>query len=279
MIEMHLDCRRERFSDFVTDALKRRIATKEKRGVTHARSRLGRVLTAGLLIVGYLVCVMGFEAPSAQAASSQGSVSIVPSNGPVGTPVQVGINLNPATPTDYVLSYTLTAPDKGGCASAQPVPGVATITVSSNGGGANFAWPNTLDQGPYWLCASPTSGNGPTAQSSGPYTVLASSPPTATPASIAPTPSVTVMTPADQLLPGANVTVSVMNWLPADNSAPQTVNLLSQDNSGPANGTGFGDNLPFTATAGGSGSYTLTVALPQNTTPATYAFQVLGTNG
>ncbi|MGH2486958.1 MAG: hypothetical protein ACRDHE_13190, partial [Ktedonobacterales bacterium] len=60
---------------------------------------------------------------------------------------------------------------------------------------------------------------------------------------------------------------------------PQTVNLLPQDNSGPANGTCFGDNLPFTATAGGLGTYTLHVTLPQNTTPATYAFQVLGTKG
>jgi hypothetical protein len=114
------------------------------------------------------------------ASSQQDDILISPASGPVGTNVHVEIAVEVSATTTYSLTATETSPPHGGCSQSQPIPGVPPFAVpppNPNSVGPyqmDFFWPAALDQGPYWLCAAPTSGGGPTAQSSDPFTVTAS---------------------------------------------------------------------------------------------------------
>lgn len=126
-----------------------------------------------------LLTVMAYLAlPGVVHASSQlGDILIAPASGPVGTQVHVEIAVEVSATTTYSLTATRSSPQDGGCLQSQPIPGVPPFAVpppNPNGVGPyqmEFAWPAALDEGPYWLCAAPTRGGGPTAQSSDPFTV------------------------------------------------------------------------------------------------------------
>lgn len=216
---------------------------------------------------------LGFAtSPRADASSTPGSVVISPSSGPVGTSVQVFVTqpLNETTPVNYALGYTLTDPAAGGCASQQPFPGVAPFGSREANGSASFNWPASLNKGPYWLCASPTSGGGKTLYTSQPYTVTAGDVPTAT-ASTA-TAVVFANVPPDGVAAGSTFTITVKNWVNSGGTPPDAVKLTATD---PAQHGGSSGNLygaQFTTTQGpGAGDYVLTVTVPDNlTTPLTY---------
>ncbi len=163
-------------------------------GSPAAWRRLARVLSLVLLAAAAFIAL-----PIVASASSQpGSITFAPTSGPVGTKVHVLIAVVVSATTTYSLTATETDPQQGGCAQSQPIPGVppfAVPTPDPSGIGpfqTDIIWPAALDQGPYWLCAAPTSGSGPTAQSPAPFTVTASATASPSPAaSVEPTAVIT----------------------------------------------------------------------------------------
>lgn len=238
------------------------------------------------LAAAWMVCVAAFGlalAPTAGANSAPGTVIFTPTSGPVGTSVQVWVNqpLTETTIVNYALGYTSTDPAAGGCASQQPFPGVAPFTSREGNGSATFNWPASLNKGPYWLCASPTSGNGKTVYSSQPYTVTAGVVPTATVnttsgaifADIPGGGGVTV---------GSTFTLVVRNWASPLGTPPDTVHLTPRDPSLPGSGDVSEINAPFTTAPGPSaGDYYLTVTVPEQVTivPANYWAHVMDKAG
>ncbi len=217
---------------------------------------------AWVLLPAVLLGMWIVRAPVASAGSG-GIISLSPTSGPVGTVVTVSVNVSLSSPTTYILSATTTAPTSGGCATAQPIPGVAPITVGAQGGVAQFPWPADLSRGPYWLCAAPQNGAGDTVQSRDPFTVITGATPT-------PAATVDIAVPAGGVSAGTSMTVTVSGWVSADTLPPSSVVLESAD--------GATQTLPqFTSAAGrGHNQFVLTVALPRDTQPGTYTLLIAG---
>ncbi len=235
----------------------------------HVRARLALPLAAALVLFSL---ALGFATlPGARASSTPGSVLFTPTSGPVGTSVQVFVHqpLTETTPGNYALSYTLSDPAAGGCASQQPFPGVAPFGSSEANGSARFNWPASLNKGPYWLCASPTSGNGKTVYSSQPYTVTTGEASTATVAPYATKGTVIANVPDGGIAVGSTFTLTVKHWTSPADTPPQTVILTQQDPNLPWSGDVPEINAPFTLAPGPStGDYVLTVTVPEQTSTA-----------
>lgn len=236
---------------------------------SHMRTRLALPLAAALAL---FALALGFAAlPRVRASSTPGSVVISPSSGPVGTAVQVWVTqpLTETTPVNYALGYTLTDPAAGGCDSQQPFPGVAPFGSREANGSATFNWPASLNKGPYWLCASPTSGGGKTAYSSQPYTVTAGEVPTVPVSTTAGV--VYANVPADGVVAGSTFTITVKNWVSSRGTPPEAVGLTAIDPSQQGGGSGYSYSAHFTMTPGpGAGDYVLTVTVPDTLIPLTY---------
>lgn len=243
--------------------------------LSHMGARLALLLAAALTL---FALALGFATFSqANAASTPGSMTISPSSGPAGTSVQVSL-IPPAgatTPVTYSLGATMTDPAAGGCSSPQPIPGVAPFTVGGQGGGTTFDWPASLNKGPYWLCATPTSG-GATVYSSQSYTVTAAVAPTATVTAMPRTTasSVVANVPAGGVLLGATFMLTITHWVSARGTPPYAVNLTAID---PRQHTSSGGSAAsfystqFTMAPGpGTGDYVLTVTVPDRLIPLTY---------
>lgn len=238
--------------------------------LSHMRARLALPLAAALAL---FALALSFAAlPQANASSTPGSVIFTPTSGPIGTSVQVFVHqpLTETTPVNYALSFTLTDPAAGGCASQQPFPGVAPFGSSEANGSATFNWPASLNKGPYWLCASPTSGTGKTVYSSQPYTVTAGEAPTAT--AVATTAiAVVANVPAGGVLIGSTFTITVTHWMSPQGTPPEAVSLTDKGPTQPPIAQEYMKNAHFTSAPGPSeGDYILTVTVPDTLVPLTY---------
>jgi hypothetical protein len=234
-----------------------------------------RLFVAG--IFGALALILLWAGPRPAAlASSEGSVVISPSSGPVGTAVEADISLSFDPPQSYTLTATSTDPAQGGCASAQPIPGVGPVTVGQQGGHAQFSWPSAFASGQYWLCASPQGGSGPSvpsAHSLQPYTVTAANAPSPTPVigGHLDQSHTYVDAPNGDVTAGSTVTVIVTGWVTPDDAAPTTVKLVLPDSSTVG--------VPFTIGPKSSpqdGSYALAVTVPASMAPGEYTFEIDG---
>lgn len=233
------------------------------------RTRLVMLIAAVLTLFALAFCFTAL--PQVMASSTPGSIAFSPTSGPVGTSVQVWVHqpLTETIPVTYALSFTLTDPATGGCAAQQPFPGVAPFGSSEANGSATFNWPASLNQGPYWLCASPTSGNGKTVYSSQPYTVTAGAVPTATVGTSSG--AVFANVPAGGVVAGSTFTITVKNWMSARGTPPDAVSLTAIDPSQQGGGTGYSYPARFTTAPGpGAGDYILTVTVPDGLVPLTY---------
>lgn len=230
------------------------------------------LMASGLFGALALIILCAGHIPAA-FASSEGYITIIPSSGPVGTAVEADINLSFDTPQPYILSATATDPAQGGCASAQPFPGLGPVTVSQQGGHAQFTWPDAFASGQYWLCASPQGGTGPSAHSLQPYTVTAANAPSPTPASGGhlPESATSVIAPDGGVPAGSTVKVVVVGWVTPDNATPTAVKLVLPDNST----LDVSFTVSPTSSAQG-GSFTLAVTVPATTTPGDYHFEIDG---
>ena len=235
--------------------------------LSHSLRTRTRLLASALLGALALVLLCVFRAPAARA-SSAGGVTMDHTSGPAGTALQIGISLSVDPPQQYILAVTTTDPAQGGCASAQPFPGVDPITVGTQGGDTQLTWPASLGPGQYWFCASPQSGSGPTAHSFQPFTVTPTPAPTATlaPADLV---SATAVVPSSGALPGSTVTIIVTAWVTPDNAPPNTVKLIPLTDANSATPISF-----VLAAAPAPGGFNLSVTLPQTITPGQYAFEV-----
>ena len=205
-------------------------------------------------------------------AGSAGNITVTPSSGPVGTQVTVEISVFPSSPQAYDLKVTATDPTQGSCSSAQLMPGIGPVTVGPQGGSVQFSWPSALSSGQYWFCASPQSGIGASATSTNPYTVTTGATPT-TPifkGGNGNQPTSAVLTPATGATAGSQLSVAVAEWITPDNAAPVKVTLVSwQDGT-------YSAVVPFQAQplAGQPGNFKLTLTLPANVPPGSYAFEI-----
>lgn len=241
-------------------------------------TRLALPLAAVLALCTLALGVTTF--PQVNAASTPGSVIVTPTSGPVGTSVQVFVHqpLTETTPVMYALGFTLTDPAAGGCASQQPFPGVAPFGSSEANGDATFNWPASLDKGPYWLCATPTSGNGKTVYSSQPYTVTAGELPTATVGTTSG--AVIANVPADGVVVGSTFTLTIRHWASSRGTPPEAVNLTATDPTQQGGSSGSEYNAQFTIAPGPSaGDYVLTVTVPDRLIPLTYWAEVSDQGG
>jgi hypothetical protein len=237
------------------------------------KARLALPLAAALVL---FALVLGFATfPQVNAASTPGNVTITPSSGPVGTGVEVDV-VPPADapgPVIYSLGTTTTDPASGGCSAQKAIPGVAPFTVGTQGGGTNFDWPASLNQGPYWLCATPTSGGGSTLYSRTAYTVTAADAPTAT-ATVGTTASAVVANvPPGGILLGSTftITITITHWVSARGTPPQAVELTAIDPTQHGGGSGHSYSARFTTAPGhAAGDYVLTVTVPDGLIPLTY---------
>ncbi len=227
---------------------------------------------------------LGFvTVPQVKASSAPGTVIFTPTSGPVGTSVQAWVNqpLTETTIVKYALGYTLTDPVAGGCTSQQPFPGVAPFYSREGNGSATFNWPASLNMGPYWLCASPTTGNGKTVYSSQPYTVTAGEVPTATVGTTSG--AIFAHIPGGGgVTVGSTFTLVVRNWVSPLGTPPDTVRLTPRDPSLPGSGDVSEINAPFTTAPGPSqGDYYLSVTVPKQISPvpATYWAHVMDKAG
>lgn len=218
-----------------------------------------------------------WTSPSQTAFADSSGIRFTPSTGAVGTPVHVTIqpggSAGPAE-ANYILGTTTTSPTGPACADSQPIPGLAPVTVGPNGGQVDFNWPDALNGGPYWLCASPADGASsglPSYRSFTPFTVLSPGAPTPT-LTPAADPTASISIPAGGIQPGATLTVQVSNWHSRSGTPPDSVALDKYDP------TGAGDaysNLQFAITSqDGAGQYTLSVTLPSLLPPQAYWIRV-----
>jgi len=241
-------------------------------------SRLALPLAATLAL---FTLALGFTVfPQVNAASTPGTVIFAPTSGPVGTSVQVVVHqpLTETTPQMYALGFTLTDPKAGGCASQQPFPGVAPFGSSEANGEATFNWPASLNKGPYWLCARPTSGNGKTVFSSQPYAVTAGEIPTATVGTTSG--AVIADVPAGGVVVGSTFTLTIRHWASSRGTPPEAVNLTPQDPTQQGGSSGTKYNAQFTIAPGPSaGDYALTVTVPDKLAPLTYWAEVSDQGG
>jgi hypothetical protein len=232
-------------------------------------------------ILALFTLALGFTVfPQVNAASTPGTVIFTPTSGPVGTSVQVFVHqpLTETTPVMYALGFTLTDPEAGGCASQQPFPGVAPFGSSEANGEATFNWPASLNKGPYWLCARPTSGNGKTVFSSQPYTVTAGEMPTATVGTTSG--AVIADVPTDGVVVGSTFTLTIRHWASSRGTPPEAVNLTAQDPSQQDGSSGSKYSAQFTIAPGPSaGDYVLTVTVPDKLVPLTYWAEVSDQGG
>jgi hypothetical protein len=232
------------------------------------------LLTLGAFGVMALILLWAGHASTA-FASSEGSVTMDPSSGPVGTSVQIGISLSLDTPQPYILAATATDPAQGGCASAQPFPGLDPVSVGQQGGHAQLTWPPAFGSGQYWLCASPQNGAGPSAHSFQPFVVAATGSATATATPVhggeRSVVSAAVTAPADGAPAGSTVTVIVTGWTTPDNAPPTAVKLVPSTDANAAT-----EILFVVAASPAPGDFNLKVTLPVTTAPGQYAFEVDG---
>ncbi len=236
------------------------------------RNRSNTVLILSAVILSSAASIWLVGPPRASAASTS-QITFTPASGPAGTHISVTITPSTTTTTtaDYILGTTTVEPTGPTCASSQPIPGVAPVSVSPSGGQAAFDWPSSLNGGPYWLCASPSDTGSalPSYRSSTPFTVTTSISPTATPQPI----TVVIMTPASDIRPGATIAVQLSHWPTAGNTQFQG-SLLTQD---PAAG---GQALQGSAVVvsiisqDGAGNFTLAVVLPTPLVTGTYWLSV-----
>lgn len=207
----------------------------------------GRGVAVLLGVTWFSALILGIAlAPRANASSGTG-LSFTPASGPVGTMVTVTINPAPGSVgQSYALDAGMGSSADDACNgfNLQPILGVAPFVLSPNGTSTSFAWPSSLDQGPYWICAEPASNGGGTAYTSTqPFTVSGAVAPTQTPGTTAN--SVIAPVPPDGVIPGATFTISVGGW------------------SSPAGTPPLGTSAQFTIAPGpNSGDYVLTVTVP-----------------
>ncbi len=205
-----------------------------------------------------LLSMTTYFAPLSRASGVPGAISFTPTNGPVGT--QVTVSINPPAGT-YTLGVTTTSPTAGGCAKAQPLPGVAPVSVGEGGGGATFTWPSAFSQGAYWLCGTPQ-GPGQTAASHQSFLVIVPGAPTPTPLpATGPTATIQISTPTAGVVVGSNFTVLVMGWSDRSGEPPLSVSLSAENPTAiPSDGERiYYISVPSTITAqdNHTGNYTL----------------------
>lgn len=181
-------------------------------------------------------------------------------SGPVDT--QVALIIEEYSGSAYTLSYTTTSPDNGGCASAQPMPGVGPIqTATQASAQVTFRWPATLGHGQYYFCADPApGGSGGHAASHQPYTVLNDT---------APAVQVSTNSPIQA---GTSITFQLTNWVTSDAQLLPQVGLLAQ-------GAPYSALLPqgqvtTNSSDPGSGSFAYTMQISPITPAGTYALVV-----
>jgi hypothetical protein len=170
----------------------------------------------------------------------------------------------------YALAATTVSPDQNGCATATPLSGSPTFQLDpQRASDVQFHWPATLGHGQYWLCASPSSGSGPTAESaaSQPFTVLTDA-----------APVVQVTSPAGGVQAGASVTVTFSNWLTSDATPPYQLSLLKQGTSGQSK-TAIVTQVDQAHSNAATGSYVLTGTLSSSIASGNYAFVAQGECG
>lgn len=181
-------------------------------------------------------------------------------SGPVDTQVMLSINEYSSSP--YTLSYTTTSPDNGGCASAQPMPGVEPFpTASQAGGQVTFRWPAQLGHGQYYFCADPTpGGSGGHAMSHQPYTVLNDAAPAVQ------------FSASGPIQAGTSVTFQLTNWVTSDGQLLPQVGLLPQ--GAPLSALVVSGSETQQSADPASGSYTYQVTINPVTPAGTYTLMV-----
>lgn len=80
------------------------------------RSLVRLIVLLGLALVLAALCM--HHTALVAHASSNGTVVVTPSSGPVGAHVDVEVHLMSSTQAQYILRATTTDPTQGGCASA-----------------------------------------------------------------------------------------------------------------------------------------------------------------
>ena len=249
------------------------------------RAYVPRVFCACCMVLA--IFIMTLHAGALRVHASGGyKVDLSPTSGAVGTQVTASITAPITAETTFILSATATAPSAGGCASARPLPGVGPVQVGTQGGGTTFAWPASLGQGAYWICASQADGKGQVVYSPQPFTVLAPGAPTPTPT--APTTYTTVTlvdAPAAGLLPGATVRVHVQGWSSSAGTPPKYVDFALDDvcsgnvidaslcSKGTRNATFSIESAPA------AGEYVLAVTVPTPIAPGPYHIKIGGDAG
>lgn len=247
--------------------------------------RRGRKVALGVRLLGLAmlsVLALGLAVPlQVRASGIPGRLTFTPLSGSAGsTVVQVTITPPQALqgPTTYTLYVTTTNPSPdtmGNCPAdtIQPIPGVAPFTVGTDGGGTQFTWPTSLDQGPYWLCAN-TSPSYLGVYSTDQFTAYAPGVPVPTATPGATTGTVIANVPAHGARAGSSITVSVTNWFSPSGTPPRSVVFTAINPSDLAPGSQIADlgpSAPFTTDQGTtSGAYTLTVTVPQNLASGIY---------
>lgn len=181
--------------------------------------------------------------------------------GPVDTQVTLSINEYSGSP--YTLSYTTTSPDSGGCASAQPMPGVGPISTASQAGAqVTFRWPASLGHGQYYFCADPAAGgSGGHAASHQPYTVLNDA-----------APSVQFTPPSSPIQAGTSITFQLTNWITSDGQLLPQAGLLPQ--GAPYSAFQVQGQMTSRAADPSTGTYAYTVLISPLTPTGTYALVV-----
>ncbi len=226
---------------------------------------LGAIWRTALVVAVALALAAICRAPTA-LASSNGSISLSTYSGPVGTQVTAALNISINPPATYVLDTTETSPDGGGCDTASPIPGVAPVSVGPNGGVATFAWPSSLDRGPYWLCATSQDGT-PGIHSKLPFTVTNASGATAT--SGAPNGEIVIgPSPSGAFVPGSSLTASFSTDDTVYGNTPLSVSFVSL-----ASGAAILSTYTILSAAGTT--YTASIPIP-DLAPGQYTLLIEG---
>ena len=221
------------------------------------RSR-GRAVALGVWLV-FVACLTHTTVASASGQDVIYVRSPTSWSGPVDTQITLSVSEYSGSP--YTLSYTTTSPDNGGCASAQPMPGVGPIpTDAAQGGSITFRWPAALGHGQYYFCADPTSGSGGHAASHQPYTVLNDA-----------TPSVQFI-PSSPIQAGESITFQLTNWITSDGQLQPQAGLLAQ--GAPYSALQAQGSLTQGPADPATGAYTYTVLISPLTPAGTYALLV-----
>lgn len=208
-----------------------------------------------------------------QPLPSVGTIGVLgPSSasGPADTLVTVEVRQYASNAPTYALAAMTISPDQGGCASAKPLSSAPPFQLDpQRASDVQFHWPAALGHAQYWLCASPTSGTGPTAESlaSQPFTVLTDA-----------APSVRITSPTAGIQAGASVTVTLANWLTSDATPPYQLNLLRQGSTGQSQ-TAIVTQVDQAQSNAATGTYVMTGTVSSYVASGNYAFVAQGECG